>query len=179
LHRGRQLGPIALGAALLLAGCALHRPVTPAQHTVGSSHAIDIEGTVAPNANQDAVIDFDIVAIRNSSSLKEIEKMDAAAWFGPKGRCTFLGLPGKKVEFHSWEFAPGQSFYIHLLAASGVKAVLAFADYPPPGPHRIVLNKSGAQSLNLTSGGLSARTTKAFLPLEQAAPEVPNVCPDN
>lgn len=179
MYCGRQFGWIALGAAWLLNGCALHRPVTVAPHTVGSSHAIDLEGTVAPHANDDGVVDLDVVAIRNNSSLKEIEKMDATAWFGLKGRCTYLGIPGAKVAFHSWQFAPGQSFYIHLVPGSGVKAVLAFADYPPPGPHRIVLAKSGAQSLELSGDGLSTRASKAFLPAGPAALAIPNVCPDN
>ena len=179
LHCGRQFAWIALGAAWLVTGCALHRPVTVAQHPVGSSHAIDLQGTVASHANDDGVVDIDVVTIRNKSSLKEIEKMDAAAWFGPKGRCTYLGVPGDKVAFHSWQFAPGQSFYIHLVPGSSVKAVLAFADYPPPGPHRIVLAKSGAQSLELSSGGLSAHATKAFVPAGPTAPAIPNVCPDN
>lgn len=179
MYRGCQFGWIALSAVWLLNGCALHRPVTAVQHTVGSSHAIDLQGTVTPHANDDGVVDLDVVAIRNNSSLKEIEKMDAATWFGPKGRCTYLGIPGAKVAFHSWQFAPGQSFYIHFVPGSGVKAVLAFADYPPPGPHRIVLAKSGAQSLELSSGGLSTRATKAFLPAGPTAPAIPNVCPDN
>lgn len=149
------------------------------KQTMGAPPALALQGTIDAQANQDQVVDLDVVVIGDSSSLKQIEKMDASAWFGPKGRCTFLGQKGTRVEFHSWQFAPGQTFYVRMVTGADAKAVLAFADYSTPGPHRIVLAKSGGQVLELGSEGLHTLDRKAPAPTDQPAPEMQNVCNDN
>ena len=162
-----------------IAGCAITHPVASLKQTIGAPPSLGLQGTVDAKANQDQVVNLDVVVVGDSSSLKQIEKMDASAWFGPKGRCTFLGQKGVKVEFHSWQFAPGQTFYVRLATGVDAKAVLAFADYSTPGPHRVVLAKSGAQMLELGSAGLHTIDRKPSPQSEQPAPEMQNVCNDN
>lgn len=166
-------------ASWLIAGCAIRHPMASLKQTVGAAPSLGLQGTVDAKANQDQVVNLDVVVVGDSSSLKQIEKMDASTWFGPKGRCTFLGQKGVKVEFHSWQFAPGQTFYVHLRTGADAKAVLAFADYSTPGPHRLVLAKSGAQMLELGSAGLHTIDRKASSSSESPAPEMQNVCNDN
>lgn len=175
----RYLQRLVLSALWLVAGCALTHPVASVKQLVGAPPALGLEGAVDAKANQDQVLHFDVVVIGDGSSLKQIEKMDASTWFGPKGRCTFLGQKGTKVEFHSWEFAPGQTFYVRLVTGADAKAVLAFADYSTPGPHRIVLAKAGAQMLELGSTGLRTLDRKASVQSGTPDPEMQNVCNDN
>lgn len=166
-------------ASWLLAGCAITHPVASLKQSMGAPPALGIQGMVDAKANQDQVVDLDVVVIGDSSSLKLIEKMDASTWFGPKGRCTFLGQKGVKVEFHSWQFAPGQTFYVHLVTGADAKEVLAFANYATPGPHRIVLAKSGGQVLDLGLDGLHTVDRKISSASDQPAPEMQSVCSDN
>lgn len=149
------------------------------KQAVGSPPSLGLQGTVDAKANNDHVVDFDVVVIRDSSALKQIEKMDASTWFGPKGRCTFLGQKGAKVEFHSWEFAPGQTFYVRVVSGADAKAVLAFADYSTPGPHRLVLAKTGVQMVELGSAGLHTVDRKLSAQAENADPEMQSVCNDD
>lgn len=162
-----------------MAGCALTHPVAALKQALGAPPALGLQGAVATKANQDQVVDLDVVVIGDNASLKQIEKMDAATWFGAKGRCTFLGQKGAKVEFHSWQFAPGQTFYVRLVTGDAAKAVLAFADYSTPGPHRVVLARSGAQMLELGSAGLRTIDRKVSPLAAQPDPEMQNVCNDN
>ena len=175
----RYLLRLALSASWLVAGCAITHPVASLKQAVGAPPALGLEGSVDARANQDQVLRLDVVVIGDGGSLKQIEKMDASTWFGPKGRCTFLGQKGAKVEFHSWEFAPGQTFYIRLVIGADAKAVLAFADYSSPGPHRVVLAKAGAQMLELDNAGLRTLNRKASVQSGPPDPEMQNVCNDN
>jgi len=175
----RDLVRLAVSASWLVAGCAIIHPVASLKQAVGAPPALGLVGAVDAKANQDQVLHLDVVVIGDGSSLKQIEKMDASTWFGPKGRCTFLGQKGAKVEFHSWEFAPGQAFYVRLVTGADAKAVLAFADYSTAGPHRIVLAKSGAQMLELGSAGLRTLDRKVSAQSEPPSPEMQSVCNDN
>lgn len=160
-------------------GCAITYPVASLKQAVGAPPALGLEGTVDPKANQDQVLHLDVVVIGDSSSLKQIEKMDASTWFGAKGQGIFLGQKGARVEFHSWEFAPGQTFHVRLVTGADAKAVLAFADYSTPGPHRIALAKAGAQMLKLGSAGLRTLDRKVSAQSEPPDPEMRSVCNDN
>lgn len=179
LRSTRFLVRFSVLAFWLIAGCAIKHPMASLKQTIGAPPSLGLQGTVAPKANQDQVVNLDVVVIGDTASLKQIEKMDASAWFGPKGRCTFLGQKGVKVEFHSWQFAPGQTFYVHLVTGADAKAVLAFADYSTSGPHRVVLVKSGAQMLELGNDGIHAVDRKASAQSEPPAPEMQSVCSDN
>lgn len=175
----RFLARFVVSVTWLIAGCAIKHPMASLKQTIGAPPSLSLEGTVDPKANQDQVVDLDVVVVGDNVSLKQIEKMDASAWFGPKGRCTFLGQKGVKVEFHSWQFAPGQTFYVHLVTGADAKAVLAFANYSTPGPHRVVLVKSGTQMLDLGKDGVHAVDRKASAQSETPAPEMRSVCSDN
>jgi hypothetical protein len=139
-----------------------------------------VQGTIAANANSDSVIAFDVVTIHDKTLLKQIAQMDAATWFGPKGRCTFRDGQKAKVEFHSWEFVPGQTFLIDVHVPRGTKAVFGFADYATAGEHRISMDTSGSQIVEMdkdgahTVTGQVARDTTLTL-----APEKQKVCPDD
>jgi len=141
---------------------------------------VALQVNVAPGANADSVVPFDVVVIRNKSSLKQISQMDASAWFSPKGRCNYRGDAKSKVQFHSWELVPGQTFRIDVTVTADTKAVFGFANYSDPGDHRVSLVTSGSEVVDMGLDGINARTTnsmpKAMQPL---APEMQKVCPDD
>lgn|GEM_PF-5781202 len=166
-------------AAWLLAGCALKHPVASIKQTVGQKPSLELQGTVVPDANADSVIPFDVVVVRDKSMLKQISKMDAAAWFGEKGRCTYRGGPKGKVEFHSWEFVPGQSFTLRISVPANTNAVLAFANYKSPAPHRVGLSNSGTQKVLLDNDGVTVVGKGDNHDSDTPAPEVQKVCPDD
>ena len=124
---------------------------------------------------------FDAVVIRDKKLLEQLSQMDAATWFGPKGRCNYRDGAKAKVEFHSWEFVPGQTFLIDVPAPGNVKGMLGFANYASPGDHRVELKSAGSQIVNLGQGGLQALPTAAFANSNEPppAPEKQHVCPDD
>jgi len=141
---------------------------------------IAMQVNVASMANDDSVVPFDVVVVRDKNMLKQVSQMDAAAWFGPKGRCNYRGGPKAKVQFYSWEFVPGQAFRIDVPVEHGIKGVLGFADYATPGEHRITFATSGSQLVNMGADGASA-LTKVSLPnpTQPPAPVKQKVCPDD
>jgi hypothetical protein len=135
---------------------------------------------VEPEANQDSVVPFDVVVIRDKDLLKQIGQMDAATWFGAKGRCKYRGGPKAKVQFYSWEFVPNQTFAIDVPEMSGAKAVLGFARYAAPGEHRVSFATKGGQAVEMGADGVHALTAAAVLPNKQpVALEMQKVCPDD
>jgi hypothetical protein len=174
----------AVAAVLLSAGChhapKPPKPPSPPESRIGGHSQLVVQGTIAANANSDSVIPFDVVTIHDKTLLKQISQMDAATWFGPKGRCTFRDGAKAKVEFHSWEFVPGQTFLIDVHVPRGTKAVFGFADYATAGEHRISMDTSGSQIVVMDNDG--AHTVAGHVARETTltlAPEKQKVCPDD
>jgi type VI secretion system protein len=121
-----------------------------------------------------------VVVIQDKNLLKQISQMDAAAWFGAKGRCTFRDGPKAKVEFHSWEFVPGQNFLVEVHIRKGTKAVFGFADYAAPGEHRVSMSTKGTQIVEMDKDGAHAVAGQAIRETTLTlAPEQQKVCPDD
>jgi len=127
-----HLACLTLLVALVLTGCLLKRPGA----RFGQPRTVALQITVAANANDNSVVPFDAVVIRDKKLLQQISQMDAAAWFRAKGRCNYRDGAKAKVEFHSWEFVPGQTFRIDVPAPGSVKGILGFADYATPGAEK-------------------------------------------
>lgn len=173
------LGLFSLVPSLWLGGCALRHPVASIKQAVGAQPAIELQGTVAQDANADSVVPFDIVVVQDKSAAKQIAKMDASDWFGKKGRCTFVGGKSPKVQFHSWEFVPNQSFQLRVPIPAGSRAVYGFAQYAASGPHRIELSTSGDQRFELAKDGVHRIDQKPNIPPDATfADEKQKVCPD-
>ncbi len=159
-------------AACMLTGCLLHR---------SKSHppTIALQVNVAPKANDNSAVPFDVVTISDKSLLKQISQMDAATWFGPKGRCTFRGGPKAKVQFYSWQFVPGQTMLIDVPKMHGAKGVLGFAEYSTPGDHRVTFATSGSQYVEMGEEGVRALTKVKITTSKAPAPVMQKVCPDD
>jgi hypothetical protein len=164
-----------LAAAALLTGCSLMHPV----RLVRPEKMLAFQVSVAPDANQNSVVPFDVVVIRDKDLLKQIEQMDAAMWFSPKGRCKYRGGPKAKVQFYSWEFVPNQTFAIDVPAMNGAKAVLGFARYSASGEHRVTFTTKGGQSVEMSEDGVHALTIAAVPNGQSPAAAIQKVCPDD
>ena len=177
-------GYVTIVAALLLTGChhapKAPKPPSPPKERIGGPSQLVVQGKISTDANSDSVIPFDVVVIQDKTLLKQISQMDAATWFGAKGRCSFRDGAKAKVEFHSWEFVPGQAFLIDVHVPRGTKAVFGFADYGTAGEHRISLDTKGSQIVEMDKDGAHALTGKAVLNTTLTlAPEKQKVCPDD
>lgn len=176
----------AIAAALAATGCSLHhapkppKPPSPPKERIGGPSTLVMEGKISMEANSDSVIPFDVVAIQDKTLLKQVSQMDAATWFGPKGRCTFRDGAKAKAEFYSWEFVPGQTFLIDAHIPRGTKAVFGFADYSTPGEHRISMGTKGTQIVEMDKDGAHAVAGQAIhYTTLTLAPEKQKVCPDD
>lgn len=171
---------LALLPCLFVTGCALMHPKSSLMKAVGHPPSIDLQGRVSAQANHDRVIRFDIVFVDNKDALKQIEPLDAGAWFASSGRCKFRGDAKSPVQFHSWEFVPGEDFFIHLVVKGNPKAAFAFADYASPGKHRVSLLTSGSQTIQMNEAGISTVKRAPLLSRDLlSAPEREKVCPDD
>lgn len=171
---------LTLAALSLMTGCAVLHPRKAFEQAIGHPPTLAIQGSTAPGANADSVIPFDVVVVRDKAMLKQISQMNAAAWFGAKGRCTYRGGAKAKVQFHSWEFVPGQNFNLDIPLPADTRAVLGFADYGSAGEHRIALANSGSQFVELGIDGVHASPGPNNGSTARAtAPEKQKVCPDD
>jgi type VI secretion system protein len=164
-----------LALSALLTSCSLRHPAG----LIGSKKMLAFQVNVAPDANQNSVVPFDVVVVRDKDLLKQIQKMDAATWFGAEGRCKFRGGPKAKVQFYSWEFVPNQTSAIDVPAMEGAKAVLGFADYSSPGEHRVTLTTKGGTMVEMGQDGVHALTIATVPSGQPAATPSKKVCPDD
>jgi len=171
---------LSLVAAGLVLGCALKHPIKSVKQATGHPPTLVLQVNLAADANGNSVVPFDVVLMRDKSMQKAISQMDAATWFGSKGRCNYRGGPKVKVEFHSWEFVPGQTYRLDIVAETGTRAVLGFANYSNTGDHRVSFVTSGSQFVDLGDDGVHILKNVPVPNSSQApAQEMQKVCPDD
>jgi hypothetical protein len=173
------LAVLLLSPAVLLTGCLLKQPVAPLKKAVGLAPYLDLQGHVAADANTDSVIPFDVVIVSDKKDAQKIGQMDAETWFGAKGRCNFSEGPKGKVQFHAWEFVPGQNFHIYLELKGDTAAIYSFAQYSSAGKHRVELT---GKSLIIDMGPEGILTPTPNPSPQKKAPSAPErlkVCPDD
>ena len=176
----RILAVVTLVTAALIVGCALKHPVKSLKQATGHPPTVVLQVQLSADANGDSVVPFDVVVVQNKTLLKTVSQMDAATWFGPKGRCNYRGGPKAKIQFHSWEFVPGQTFRIDLPVTASTIAVLGFANYSTPGPHRVEFVTSGSEFVDMGEDGVHVLKTVPVPGITlPSAPEMQKVCPDD
>ena len=67
-------------------GCALKHPIKSVKQATGHPPTLVLHVNLAADANGNSVVPFDVVLMRDKSMQKAISQMDAATWFGSKGR---------------------------------------------------------------------------------------------
>lgn len=149
---------------------------------MGHPASLTLQVNLAPQANDDSVVRFDVLVVDDKSLEKALSKMDAATWFstGDKGRCNYRGGPKAKVQFYSWELVPGQTFRLNVPTGADARAVLGFADYFTPGLHRIALSTSGVEAVEMSEPGVQVLSqTPVMNPALPVAAAMTPVCPDD
>lgn len=128
----------ALSLTLLAAACA-DKP---------SAMLDTVSVTVAPTANDTTPVAIDLIAVRDKALVDKLGALTAAEWFAQREQAmrdhpATLGLT-------SWELVPGQTMRVERPQAEPAWAILVFANYATPGPHR--LRVPDTRTLTLTAG---------------------------
>lgn len=129
---------VALSLALLASACA-DKP---------SARLDTVSVTVAPAANDTTPVAIDMVAVRDKALVEKLAALTAADWFGQRDQ-TLRDHP-TTVGVTSWELVPGQKLHTELPDQEPAWAILVFANYATPGPHR--LRVPDTRTLTLTAG---------------------------
>ncbi|MBP2290302.1 hypothetical protein [Azospirillum rugosum] len=127
-----------LSLALLATACA-DKP---------SARLDTVSVTVAPAANDTTPVAIDMVAVRDKALVEKLAALTAADWFGQREQ-TLRDHP-TTVGVTSWELVPGQKLHTELPNQEPAWAILVFANYATPGPHR--LRVPDTRTLTLTAG---------------------------
>jgi type VI secretion system protein len=129
-----------LCCSALISGCsAILKPVRSVTHMRGET---TLEVSIDAGANGDSPIAVDAVTVDSSSTLKDISKLTASAWFAQK--TTLLRMHPSDLHVNSWEWVPGQQLAPVRIANTGVAdGVLLFANYTSSGAHSALLPQKG------------------------------------
>lgn len=141
-HAGRRRRLTRLGTAgllLALAGCGLF-PSKPPKVEFGATKVL-----VDCDANDNSVVAFDFVWVRDPVLVNVLAETTARAWFG-NGAQLRRQLQEKfadELEFRSWELVPGQIENLPAATLDGRRAlaVFLFAHYAAEGPNRLRLDR--------------------------------------
>jgi type VI secretion system protein len=139
---GERLGRTVVVAAALIAASACMR--------VGLKPRLTVAVDIAPDANRNEPVAVDLVEIDDKDLAKDAAKMTAADWFQRREQIRQDFPKPKSVSIISWEWVPGQVVPdIKIPMRRPPKAVILFAKYSTPGPHRAKLDPSKPASIQL------------------------------
>lgn len=142
---------VLVAAGIGLAGCSALSKLTESIVSMGSSLVgLDkphpqpalwksVTVVASSDANQDSPVAVDLVFVRDPALLEVLNATPASKWFATRTDLQRAFPEGVGVV--SLEVVPGQTLRltdparIHQLAL----VILAYADYPPPGEHRVRL----------------------------------------
>ena len=121
----RALKYAALIAIVLLAGC---------RYQV-KTRSFGVQAV--PGANDNTPVEVEFVSVRNDELLATLLAMTSQDWFAKREQLK-SDYP-KELRSVSWEFVPGQRVAARDvgLRRHGAKALIIFANYSSPGPHRL------------------------------------------
>jgi type VI secretion system protein len=104
---------------------------------------------VAGDANVNQPVALDFVSINDKDLAKDVSKMTSADWFQKRDQITQDFKPSS-ISIRSWEWVPGQVVPdIKVPMRKKPRAILVFANYSTPGPHRALVDTSKAAILKL------------------------------
>jgi type VI secretion system protein len=132
------------------------KPVRSVTHLKGET-TLDVN--IDPGANGDAPIAVDVVTVQSSSTLKEVSKLTAQAWF--QQRTTLLRMHPSDLHLTSWEWVPGQQVAPVRVPDTGVAdGVVLFANYSTAGGHSALLPSSGTIAIHFGAQDFSLQPSR-------------------
>lgn len=123
-----------------------------------SADTATVRFAVAPDANGNAPVAVDVVAVKDSNLLETLLKLPAGQWFSQRDQMR-LDYPDGFAKW-SWELVPGQPVPDTDVedAASDAYGVLVFASYRTPGDHRARIGSLEDVTIVLERDGFVLRT---------------------
>lgn len=91
----------------------------------------------ASAANLNSPVAVDLVLVYDKKLVEELLAMPAADWFEKRNQFERDSMGKKRLEFRSWEWAPGQELETEVRYSRKGNAAFLFARYLTPGDHRI------------------------------------------
>jgi type VI secretion system protein len=141
----RYLHGIVLSAAMAFCGCSV-ASLKPS-HLIKPQFSLSVQVASDANVNQPVACDF--VSINDKDLAKDVAKMTAADWFQKRDQIT-QDFKATSVSIRSWEWVPGQVVPdIVVPMRKTPRAILVFARYSTPGPHRALVDASKPEILML------------------------------
>jgi len=117
--------------------------------------SLHLNVSIFDNVNQNHPIEVDVVMVYDKDLVEELSEMPAAEWFQRRFQIENEDLSGEKVEFSSWEWAPGQLIGpVNLQFSRKGRAVIIFANFLAEGEHRVRIDKHDRLRLFLGEEGL-------------------------
>ncbi|CAO3403147.1 hypothetical protein [Azospirillum palustre] len=139
LRRSHAALAIPLAFLLLLGACA-DKP---------AAWLNTVSFTVAPAANDSTPVAIDVVSIRDKALVDQLTTLTAADWFAKREQ--YRRDHPSTLDIASWELVPGQKLDAQLLSdREAAWAILVYANYATPGPHR--LRAPDTRTLSLSVG---------------------------
>ncbi len=137
VHTHRRIITELTAASVFLSGCSLAH-LRPSQLIKPRfTLAVSIDG----DANLNKPVAFDFVSINDKELAKEVSKMTAADWFQKRGQIRQDFPKEQSISVRSWEWVPGQVVRtIPVPMRKAPRAILVFANYSTPGPHRATID---------------------------------------
>jgi type VI secretion system protein len=113
---------------------------------------LQLQVSVAPDANQDRPIPVDLVFVWDKKTAGKLEALTAKDWFDKKAQFRQEDPAERSLAIREWEWVPGQAvpeidMSVRAAARRWLQAIFVFANYRTEGPHRFRL---AAGSANLT-----------------------------
>ena len=141
-------------ATVVVCGCGL----VPFRNRAKMGPGLQIAVSVLDNVNQDHPIEVDVVMVYDKELLEELSNMPAAEWFQRRYQIENDSLGSQRLEFTTWEWAPGQLVEpINLLFTRKGRAAIIFARYLTPGEHRVVIDRHSRVQVFLGEKELEVR----------------------
>jgi type VI secretion system protein len=145
-RKPRYLHGIMLSAAVAFSGCSISS-LKPS-HLINPQFSLSVQVANDANVNQPVACDF--VSINDKDLAKDVAKMTAADWFQKRDQIT-QDFKTTAVSIRSWEWVPGQVVPdIVVPMRKTPRAILVFARYSTPGPHRALVDASKREILMLS-----------------------------
>lgn len=114
----------------------------------GPVRTSDMQIVAAPTANDNSPTPVEAVMVYDDALLKTLLTMSAAEWFNSRDQLRNDFPDG--FASAAWEVVPGQQLDLRTLPFKKGVALLVFANYRSPGPHRARLDARSHARITLS-----------------------------
>ena len=143
-------------AVLVVSGCGTAEKLNP---TGFLKRPVRLDVQIDNHANSDSPVAVDLVSVNDKDLAKDLAKMTAADWFQKRDQIREDNpKPADLTVMKSWEWVPGQVIgTVQIPMKKKPRALLLFANYATPGPHRAKIDPSITQEVALNQDDLKVQ----------------------